>query len=412
MKITRIVGREIFDSRGVPTVECDLFLEDGHWVTASVPAGLSRGTFEAVELRDGGDRLGGMGVLRAVETIDSVIAPLLIGHEPDVVTMDLQMISVDGTDDKSNLGANSMLAVSVAVCKAQALINEIELYEMVAHLCDLEQLSLPIPMFNVLNGGMHADNSLTMQEIMIVPLAAQNFRHAMEVGVTVFGELKKLLRANGKSTLVGDEGGFAPDIAEDEAFDLLTEAIILAGAEEQVAIAIDIAATRLYQPSTGHYVWDGQEATSEDLVAYYAQLCEHYPIYSIEDGLADSDTNGWKQMMEALGSKIQIVGDDLFVTNPARITAGLSLANGVLIKPNQIGTITETMQAIMTAKKNELNIIISHRSGETNDTYISDIAVGASAGQIKAGSCSRGERLAKYNRLLRIEDMLMNTLME
>lgn len=417
MKISQIIGREIYDSRGLPTIECDLILENGTFVTSSVPSGMSRGNFEAVELRDGGKRMMGKGVLKAIQNLENVIAPILIGKEPDLVGMDLKMIDLDGTEDKSHLGANAILAASIAVCKAQALVNSMETYEFIAYLCELDSVSLPYPMFNIINGGVHANNGLTIQEFMIMPVGAQNFRHSLELAVQIFNALKHLLIKTGKSVAVGDEGGFAPDITDDkEALDLIMEAIELSGVvqEGEIVIALDVAATEFYDKKTDSYLWNSQKVAAEDLIDLYAHLAAHYPIYSIEDGLADTDRLGWKQMMARLGETLQLVGDDLFATNSIQIITGLEegLANAVLIKPNQIGTITETLQAIKLCKNNEVNLVVSHRSGETEDTFIVDLAVGTSAGQIKAGGCCRGERIAKYNQLLRIEDELSLSLLD
>lgn len=417
MKISQVVGREIFDSRGMPTIECDLILENGVYVTASVPSGLSRGQYEAVELRDGGKRLMGKGVLKAVENLENIIAPLLVGKEPDLVGMDLKMIDLDGTEDKSRLGANAILAASIALCRAQALVNSMETYEFIAYLCELESVSLPFPMFNIINGGVHANNNLTIQEFMIMPIGAQNFRHSMEMAVQIFLTLKQLLIKNGKSTAVGDEGGFAPAIDDDkEALDFIMEAIELSGVAKdgEIVLALDVAASEFYDKKSDTYSWQNQKVKSEDLIDLYAHLAGQYPIYSIEDGLSDSDRLGWKQMMTRLGGTMQLVGDDLFATNSVQIVLGLEegLANAVVIKPNQIGTITETLQAIKLCKNNDVNLVVSHRSGETEDTFIVDLAVGTSAGQIKTGGCCRGERIGKYNQLLRIEDELSLSLLD
>lgn len=412
MKIARITAREIFDSRGLPTVECQLVLEDGSIMLSSVPSGMSRGLHEATELRDGGDRLMGKGVQKAVEHIESILAPAFVGHDPDLVNMDLKMIDMDGTPNKDNLGANAILPLSMAICKAQAYIEGLQTYELLAHLCDFESVSMPFPLFNLINGGVHADNKLTIQEFMIMPVGAGSFRGAMEIAVTVFHTLKELLAKDGKRIAVGDEGGFAPMLDSDrQALDYIMRAMDESGVykEDEIALAIDVAASRLYDAETGLYAWNGKQLTSENMLSEYAELLEAYPICSIEDGLSEVDQDGWKKMTASLGEHIQVVGDDLFATNPARIVNGIEqeLANSVLIKPNQVGTVTETLQSIKLCKEYGMNIVVSHRSGETNDTFLVDLAVGTSAGQIKAGGCSRGERIAKYNQLLRIEDQLV-----
>jgi len=411
MKITQIIGREIFDSRGFPTVECEITLNNNNIFIASVPSGISTGSHEAVELRDGGKRLEGRGVLKAIENIEQTIAPTLIGHAPNVVEMDLKMIALDNSENKSNLGANAILAVSYAVLRAQAFIEGLEIYELIADLCNVETVSLPIPLINVINGGRHADNNLTIQEYMIVPKGQQTIRGSLEAAAGLFYELKDLLKKNGKNTLVGDEGGFAPDFNnEREALDTLMQAIGNAQQKygHEFVIALDIAANSLYNQSTNTYDLHGKKYTTDALIDWYAQLATEYPLFSIEDGLHEDDWEGWSKLTEKLGENVQIVGDDLFTTNPERITLGIEkdAANAVLIKPNQIGTVTETLQAMNICKEHGLNTIVSHRSGETEDTLIADLAVGTSAGQIKTGGCSRGERMAKYNRLLRIEDRL------
>ena len=413
MKITKVIGREIYDSRGMPTVECTLVLENGVQASASVPSGLSRSSYEARELRDGGHRLMGAGVLRAIENLEQIIGPELIGKVPDLVPMDIKMIELDGTENKSHLGSNAILAASIAICKAQAYLNDMETYELIGHLCNADTVSLPFPMFNVINGGKHANNNLMIQEFMIVPTGAQNFRESLEIAVTVFHELKKILAKMGKSTNVGDEGGFAPTFDDDrQALDCIVNAIehLDESLHDSVVIAIDVAASQLYDRATRTYRWRGKSVHAQELTGIYAELLDTYPIYSIEDGMSEFDSEGFSYMMNSLGDSIQIVGDDLFATNLARIVDGIenNLANAVVIKPNQIGTVSETVQALIWCKDNEVNTIVSHRSGETNDTFIVDLAVGASAGQIKAGGCSRGERMAKYNALLRLEDELLH----
>jgi enolase len=415
VKIAKVIGREIFDSRGVPTVLCEMLLDDGTFVVASVPSGASRGKHEAFELRDHDDRLMGNGVSKAIHNVEYIIGPAIIGKEPDVAIIDEAIRELDPSVDKRKLGANATLAVSMAACRAQAAVNEIELFELIARLYDAESMSLPFPLFNVLNGGAHVNNGFPIQEIMLVPVGAQNFRVSFEAAVTVFYELKRLLDKDGKSTAVGDEGGFAPRFENDkEPFDFLMKAINNTGNESLFTIAIDVAASQLYDENTGKYNWNGQEKTSEDLLAFYKSLLEDYPLYSIEDGFAETDLDGWHTLFHELGGTLQIVGDDIFVTSVPAISKGLEqeVANAAIIKPNQIGTITETLEAISFCHENNMNAIVSHRSGETIDTFIADLAVGTSAGQIKAGGCSRGERIAKYNRLLLIEDILTMSLLD
>lgn len=415
MKIAKIVGREIFDSRGLPTVLCEITLDNDAFVWASVPSGASCGEQEALELRDKEERLMGLGVLKAVHNIEHVIAPAILGKEPDVVEIDAIIRSLDTTTQKMTLGANATLAVSMAVCKAQAASHQLELFEIIAHLYEGESVSLPFPLFNVFNGGVHSDNGFPIQEILLAPVGAQNFRVGLEAAVEVFHALKKILHKKGKSTLVGDEGGFAPHFDSDtEPFDLLLEAIAQTSHEGLFTIGLDVAASQLYNKKNNTYLWNGKQKTAQELLEFYQKLATTYPLYSIEDGYAESDIPGWKMLFNALAEKLQLVGDDIFVTNSQKILEGLKeeVANAALIKPNQIGTITETLQAIATCQQANMNAIISHRSGETTDTFIADLAVGTSAGQIKAGGCSRGERMAKYNRLLYIEDLLTMSLLD
>lgn len=415
MKITKIIGREIYDSRGMPTLECELFLEEGYSVTSSVPSGTSKGQFEAKELRDA-KRLGGHGVAVAIENLENIIAPALIGQEPEAITMDLHMIELDGTTDKSKLGANTILAASMCVFRAQSLIAGVEPYELAGHLCDFNSVSLPFPMFNVLNGGVHADNGLMIQEIMVIPVGAQSFRDSMEGGFVVNQELKQVLKEKKRSTLVGDEGGFAPVCTdEEEALDIMMLAIERAQQKTglRYVLALDVAASQFYDYEKQTYRWHEQTKTTQELIDWYEKLANTYPLYSIEDGLADTDFDGWKELTRRLGEKILIIGDDLFATNQHRIVQGIEqgLATGVVIKPNQVGTVTETLQAIKLCKAYDLQAIVSHRSGETNDTFIVDLVVGCSVPYIKAGGFSRGERMAKYNQLMRIEDFLMFSLL-
>ncbi len=414
MKIKQIIGREIYDSRGYPTIECSLVLDKDVQIIASVPSGASRGTYEAVPLRDGGDRLEGQGVLKAIENLEEIIAPALIGQEPNIVQMDAAMIDLDGTDDKSNLGANAILAASMAVCKAQAFVANMDIYEFIAYICDFETFMFPGPMLNVINGGIHANNNLQIQEFMIVPQGMGSFRDAFEVSTMVFHALKRLLKENGKAVAVGDEGGFAPDLKDEiEALDYLLQAIesVQMPSGGSIMIALDIAASQFYNSEKQYYLWQGKKVSSQELIDWYEQLIDSkkYPIYSIEDGLHEDDWDGWAILRKTLGPKVRLVGDDIFVTNPQRIWEAIEsgIADTVLIKPNQIGTVTETLQAIKLCKEYDVKTVVSHRSGETNDSFIADLAVGVSADHIKAGACSRGERLAKYNRLLKIEDDLL-----
>lgn len=413
MKIIAITAQEIFDARGMPTILCEIVLENSMKVAASVPAGLSRGGREAVELRDGGERLMGYGVRKAIQLIEITIAPLLIGQEPNVIRMDEMLIELDGTENKSKLGANTILAVSIAICKAQAVCEQCEPYELIAGLMGHDTVSLPFPMFNVINGGLHASNDLQIQEFMIMPVGVSSFHAAMEMAVTFFHTLKKVLTHQGLSTAVGDEGGFAPDFKhETQALDCLMEAIEQTQLTEgaSIMIALDVAASHFYNKQAQAYMWQGELVSADDLISWYTQLVSQYPMYAIEDGLSEHDWDGWKKLTAQLGQRIQIVGDDIFVSNANLIYQGIDehVANTVLIKPNQVGTVTETLQAIKLAGEYDRNVIVSHRSGETNDFFIADVAVGSSAGQIKAGGLSRGERMAKYNRLLQIENQLLS----
>lgn len=415
MNIASIVGHEIYDSRGWPTLMCAIQLDDGHTVYASVPTGLSRSRHEARELRDGGKRLWGKGVLKSIEMIEQVIAPEFVGQEPNAIAMDFKMIELDGSEDKSYLGANTMLAVSMALYRAQAYAEGIELFELIGYLFGAENITIPFPFFNVINGGAHAQNNLRIQEFMVVPVGVQTFRESMEIGVLVYQELKNALAKKGYSTAVGDEGGFSPQVKSDEeALDILTEVLENVGSAEgnRCVIALDFAASQFYDKLTHKYTWQKKQVTADNLIEIYEELISTYPIYSIEDGLAEDDWAGWQKMQKALSTKVQIVGDDIVATNIKRIAQCIEeeCATSVIIKPNQIGTITETLQAIKLCKENNLNTIVSHRSGETCDSFISDIAIGSSAGQIKAGGPSRSERLAKYNRILLIEDMLVGSM--
>ncbi|RFP59756.1 MAG: phosphopyruvate hydratase [Limnothrix sp. CACIAM 69d] len=406
--IVEIHAREILDSRGRPTVEAEVTLESGVTGLAQVPSGASTGTFEAHELRDDDpSRYGGKGVLKAVENIEEQISPELYGMDAlDQASIDLAMIELDGTPNKSKIGANAILAVSLATAKAAAATAGLPLYRYLGG--PLSNV-LPVPLMNVINGGAHADNNVDIQEFMIVPHGASSFAEALRWGAEVFAALSKVLKDKNLLTGVGDEGGFAPNLGSNqEALDLLIAAIEKAGYKpgEQVALALDVASTELYQG--GNYAFDGATHSPAETIAYLDKLASQYPIVSIEDGLSEDDWDNWAAMNASLGSRTQLVGDDLFVTNPTRLQKGIELkaANAILIKLNQIGTLTETLEAIDLATRSGLRSVISHRSGETEDTTIADLAVATRAGQIKTGSLCRSERVAKYNRLLRIEDQL------
>ena len=409
--IVDIVGREILDSRGNPTVECDVLLESGTMGRAAVPSGASTGSREAIELRDGDkSRYGGKGVLRAVEHVNTEISEAVLGLDAsEQAFLDKTLIDLDGTDNKSRLGANAMLAVSMAVARAAAEESGLPLYR---YFGGMGGMQMPVPMMNVINGGAHANNSLDLQEFMILPLGAPSFREAVRWGAEVFHALKKIIDAKGMSTAVGDEGGFAPSVANHEAaIQLILEAIDKAGytAGEQVAIGLDCAASEFHKD--GKYVLAGEGGLALEAAAWADMLatwCDKYPIVSVEDGMHEGDWAGWKLLTERLAGKVQLVGDDLFVTNTKILERGIreGIANSILIKINQIGTLTETFQAIEMAKRAGYTAVISHRSGETEDSTIADIAVGTNAGQIKTGSLSRSDRMAKYNQLLRIEEDL------
>lgn len=412
MKISKIVAREIYDSRGWPTVQCHVVLEDGSCAIASVPSGLSRSSYEAFELRDGGKRLWGKGVLQAVANINTILAPEFVGQEINALMMDERLIELDGTPSKAHLGANATLAVSMALYKAQALAEKLEVFELIAYVMGSESVSLPFPLFNMINGGVHAKNNLTIQEFLVIPVAASHFRDGLEVGVAVYHELGAILQKKGRSQAVGDEGGYAADFVSDrEALELLHEAVQRVDGEHGIrcVLGLDVSASRLYDPVTRMYKWNGKFLRSEELIDVYLKLMEDFPIYCIEDGLAEDDWDGWELMSRKFEDKVQVVADDLCATNLDRTLEALErdCITTVVIKPNQVGTVTESLQAIKLCKEGGLNTIVSHRSGETEDNFIADLAVGSSAGQIKAGGVSRSERLAKYNRLLTIEDELM-----
>ena len=409
--IEMVLAREVLDSRGNPTVEVEIHLSGGAVGRAIVPSGASTGEHEAIELRDGDpDRYLGKGVLRAIENIREKIAPEILGEDAtDQVLIDRVMLELDGTENKSNLGANAILGVSMAVAHAAAEIVGLPLYR---YLGGVGARTLPVPMMNVLNGGSHADNNVDIQEFMLVPVGGKTFGDALRIGAEVFHNLKKVLVGRGYATSVGDEGGFAPNLKSNaEALEVIVEAIEKAGYEpgRQVGLALDVAASEFY--AGGNYVLKAEEQTefsAEDLIAFYSKLLEEYPILSIEDGLAEDDWSGWQKLTTELGPKVMLVGDDLFVTNTKRLRQGIDqgVCNSILIKLNQIGSVTETLEAIDLATRNGYTSVVSHRSGETEDTTIADLAVALNTGFIKTGSLSRSERIAKYNRLLRIEEEL------
>lgn len=416
--IAEIHARQILDSRGNPTVEVDVITDEGILGRAAVPSGASTGVHEAVELRDDDKKLyGGKGVLKAVENVNTTISDKLVGWEvADQSGLDAAMIALDGTDNKGKLGANAMLAVSMAAAKAGALESELPLFRYIG---GTNARTLPIPMMNILNGGAHADNKIDFQEFMVMPVGAVSFSEGLRWGVEIFHALKTVLKKKGYSTNVGDEGGFAPDIqSNEEAIDTVMAAISAAGfkAGTQVSIAMDPAVSEMFDAKTREYHFhksDGKKLSIEKMVDYWATWVKNYPIISIEDGMAEDDWDGWKLMTDTLGSKIQLVGDDLFVTNVKRLQMGIDkgVGNGLLVKVNQIGTVTETINAVTLAQHNGYNTIMSHRSGETEDTTIADLAVALNCGQIKTGSASRTDRIAKYNQLIRIEELLGSTAM-
>lgn len=408
--ISDVVAREILDSRGNPTVEVDVYLEDGIMGRAAVPSGASTGAYEAVELRDQDmDRYLGKGVLDAVNNVNAVIAPEVVGLSAlDQVGIDRLMIDMDGTPNKAKLGANAILGVSMAVAKAAAESLGLPLYQ---YLGGVNAKLLPVPMMNILNGGKHADNNVDIQEFMVMPVGAANFAEALRMGTEIFHNLKAVLKGRGLNTAVGDEGGFAPNLkSNEEALQVIVEAIEKAGYKpgEQVYLALDVAATELFNDGKYNLAGDGKILTSEEMIAFYEYLVNKYPIISIEDGLSEDDWEGWKKLTDRLGKRIQLVGDDLFVTNIDKLAQGIatSTANAILIKLNQIGTVTETLDAIEMAKRAGYTAVVSHRSGETEDATIADLVVAANAGQIKTGAPSRTDRVAKYNQLLRIEEEL------
>lgn len=417
IEITDVHAREVLDSRGNPTVEVEVVVEDNVVGRAAVPSGASTGAFEAVEMRDGGSRYVGAGVQDAVNNVNDVIADAIIGMNAlDQVAIDTKMIEMDGTPNKAKLGANAILGVSMAVAKAAAEALKMPLYQ---YLGGFNAKTMPVPMMNIMNGGKHADNTVDIQEFMIMPVGAPTFKEALRMCAEIYHNLKSVLKGKGLSTAVGDEGGFAPDLpTADAVIDLIKEAVEKAGYKwgEDIKIAMDPASTELYDEKDGKYHFPGESKmtgkevvrTSAEMVEFWKALCDKYPIISIEDGLAEEDWEGWQLLTKELGDKVQLVGDDLFVTNTERLQKGIDLkaGNAILIKVNQIGTLTETLDAIELAKRNGYTAVVSHRSGETEDTTIADIAVATNAGQIKTGAPCRTDRVAKYNRLLNIEDEL------
>jgi enolase len=412
-RIVDVYAREVLDSRGNPTVEVEVVLESGDVGRAIVPSGASTGAYEAVELRDGDkERYLGKGVLKAVQHVNEIIAPELEGWDAtDQVGIDKHLIELDGTPNKGKLGANAILGVSMAVARAAAEALGVPLYN---YLGGFNAKTLPVPMMNILNGGKHADNNVDIQEFMIMPVGASSFREGLRMGAEIFHNLKAVLKEKGLATSVGDEGGFAPNLSSnEEALQTIVAAIERAGYKpgEDVLLALDVAATELYKDGKYHLAGEGVTRSSEEMIAFYEELVSKYPVISIEDGLSEDDWDGWKQLTERLGGKVQLVGDDLFVTNTERLSQGIEkgVGNSILIKVNQIGTLTETFDAIEMAKRAGYTAVISHRSGESEDTTIADIAVATGAGQIKTGAPSRTDRVAKYNQLLRIEDELAET---
>lgn len=409
MKIEKIIGREVLDSRGNPTVEAEVHLESGFHGRAIVPSGASTGTHEALELRDGGERYGGKGVLGAVKHVNEALGPALVGMDAsEQIALDGAMLALDGTSNKGKMGGNAILAVSLATARAAATELDMPLYR---YLGGSNAKTLPVPMMNLINGGAHADNSVDFQEFMVMPVGASSFREALRCGAETFHQLKKVLSAKGYNTNVGDEGGFAPDLkSNEEALEVLLTSIEKAGYEpgKDVCIALDPAVTELYKDGKYHLASENRELSTAEMVDFWADWCSRYPIVSIEDGLDEDDWDGWQALTAKIGDQVQLVGDDLFVTNPERLQRGIDtqVGNAILVKVNQIGSLTESMDAIELAKRHHYGTVISHRSGESEDAFIADLAVATNAGQIKTGSASRSDRIAKYNQLLRIEDSL------
>jgi len=407
MKIAEIHAREIYDSRGMPTIACEIVLDNGSYVTSMVPSGSSVGKYEAFELRDGGERLMGKGVKKAIDNIHTKIAPHFLNREINAIEMDQELIELDPSARKEVLGANATLAVSMAFFRAHASDLGIELYDFIAQSLEMVETSLPVPLINVINGGSHANNNLTIQEYLIVPFGVSNFAQAMEVAIEIFHTLKHLLQKNGKSTCTGDEGGFAPDFVNDiEPLDYIIKAIKDAGYDEStVGLGLDVAASEFYDKGQNLYRIRDNILTTERLIDFYQQLLERYPIVYLEDGIVEHDWNGWSLLNKKLGDHVRVIGDDLLATRVERIVEAVEkdVVNGAIIKPNQVGTVSESIQAVLLCQERSLTTVASHRSGETSDTFIADFALGVNTNYIKCGGCSHSERLAKYNRLLQIE---------
>lgn len=408
MKIQKVIARQIYDSRCTPTIECEIMLNSGEWVRASVPHGKFKGAGEAFEL---GESM--HSIHEAVELINNQLGTLITGLEPNLIEIDQMLIELDNTPQKSKLGSSAMLAVSTAVCKAQALAEGLETYECIGYLYDIQTVSIPLCMFNIFNGGLHAQNKMPIQEVLFIPHGTETFKEALEMAVILFNEVKTVLQKNNLGITIGDEGGYAPNIVDlEKILDLLCSVIESLGFSSHIMLALDMAASHWYDPTTHLYSLQETMIEAEELIEWYQHLSLSYPLYAIEDGLSQYDWDGWKSLTSTLGDTLQLIGDDLFVTHPQRIAQGIEkgIANAVIIKPMQIGTITEALQSAKLAQTYDYAAIISHRSGETDDDFIADLAVGCNASQFKAGGLLRGERLAKYHRLLRIEEHLMSQL--
>lgn len=415
MKIKAIGAREIFDARGMPTLECCVQLENDMHFSASVPVGVSKSSFEAYELRDGGDCMQGLGVSKAVAYINDELGPLFVGKIPDCVQADTVLLERDGTRNKQRYGANTLLALSMALYRAHAAVEDCELYEIIGQLCGFDTVSLPVPLFTVINGGMHAESGLCVQEFMLVPFGAKTVRHALEIGAAAQQLLKIALHNQGKQVVYGETGGIATAFRDEkEALDLLMMVIQLLEAQEGegLMIALDVAASQFYDRVHNTYVWRGEQIMTDTLLSWYESLVSTYPIYAIEDGMGEHDIAGWQALYEQFSDRTLLFGDDLCATHVERIAMAIerNAIDGVVIKPNQIGTITETLQAIRFCYEHNKRVIISCRAGETNDTFIADLAVGVSAAGLKAGALNRGEHVAKYNRLMEIEAQLLKEL--
>jgi enolase len=415
MKIKTIYAYEIFDARGLPALECCVILDDDTKHVASVPTGISKGSFESYELRDGGERLGGLGVHTAIAHINKELGPLFIGAEPDGIQTDLVLLERDGTQNKQRYGANTLLALSMALYRAHAAAEKVELYELIGQLCGFDSVSLPVPIFDVISGGVHAESGLSVQELMLVPFGAKTVRHALEIEASAQQLLKTALQNQGKRVIYGDTGGIiTPFRDEKEALDLLMMIIQLIEAQEGegLMIALDVAASQLYDRTHNVYVWRGEKIMTDTLLSWYDSLVSTYPIYALIDGMSEHDLAGWQALYEQFSDSTLLFGDDLCATHADRIAQAVerNIIDGVIIKPNQIGTVTETLQAVKLCYEHNKRVIVSHRAGETNDTFIVDLAVGVSASGLKAGALNRGERVTKYNRLIEIESLLLKEL--